>query len=364
MIQSDLTYLDLFSGIGGFRKAIELYCEDNNLNAKCVGFSEIDRYATLTYKANFETSNEVEMGDIENFTSDTNNIKSLPDFDLLCAGFPCQSFSMMGEKKGFEDERGNLFYNIIKILLVKQPKYILLENVRNIKTHDNGDTYKEIIRSIEDDAGYHVTSDVFNTSDFGLPQTRRRMFFFAVRKDKKNQSVELDSKIAKEMLEGVIESTSLKQYKTVLDNLLEKKVDEKFYLSEKMKRTILSNGSKGFKSKSEINQLIARPLTATMVKMHRACQDNYYSDEFLQHSNPFEYAKAEIPKEIQETHRIRRLTPIEALKLQGFDENFYQNCVQSKLSNHQIYKQSGNAVSVNTVYSILIFLFAKKMISL
>lgn len=365
-MKKTLRHLELFAGIGGFRKAIDLYCKDNNLISKCVGFSEIDKYATITYKSNYYTSNEVEMGDIQEFTSCKKNIEALPDFELLSGGFPCQAFSMMGEQKGFEDKRGNLFYNIIDILLVKKPKYVLLENVRNIRTHDRGRTYKEIIRSLEEVAGYHVTSDIFNTSDFGLPQTRRRVYFFAIRKDQINNPCEiiLNNENVKAIALQLNGSTSLRKYKNVLDNLLECNVEEKYYLSDRLKPTILANGSKNFKSKSEINQLIARPLTATMVKMHRACQDNYYSDEFLNYPNPSEYLEKEISKEEQAKHKIRKLTPLEALRLQGFDENFYINASKAGVSNHQLYKQAGNAVSVNTVYSILHYLFNEKIIKL
>ena len=352
-MKKTLRHLELFAGIGGFRKAIDLYCKDNNLTSECVGFSEIDKYATLTYKSNYDTSNEVEIGDIKGFTSSINNINSLPDFDLLSGGFPCQAFSMMGEQKGFEDKRGNLFYNIIDILLIKKPKYVLLENVRNIKNHDKGRTYKEIVRSLEDDAGYYVTSDVFNTSDFGLPQTRRRIFFFAVRKDLIDNPVNLDSEVVKDSTVHLNGLTSLKKYKNVLDNLLEKSVDEKYYLSERIKPTILSNGSKNFKSKSEINQLIARPLTATMVKMHRACQDNYYSDEFLNHQNPSKYLEKVIPKDEQAKHRIRKITPLEALRLQGFDEDFCLNAFKAGVSNHQLYKQAGNSMTVDVLADLI-----------
>jgi DNA (cytosine-5)-methyltransferase 1 len=364
MMKKTLKHLELFAGIGGFRRAIDLYCKDNNLISECVGFSEIDKYATLTYKSNYDTSNEVEIGDIQKFTSSKNNINSLPDFDLLSGGFPCQAFSMMGEQKGFEDKRGNLFYNIIDILLIKKPKYVLLENVRNIKNHDKGRTYKEIVRSLEDDAGYCVASDVFNTSDFGLPQTRRRIFFFAIRKDLIDSSIKFDSDVVKNSNIQLNGSTSLNKYKNVLDNLLEKRVDKKYYLSERIKPTILSNGSKNFKSKSEINQLIARPLTATMVKMHRACQDNYYSDEFLNHPNPSKYLEKDIPKDEQATHRIRKLTPLEAFRLQGFDDDLLLNAYKAGVSNHQLYKQAGNAVSVNTVYSILHYLLKNKLIKI
>lgn len=365
-MKKTLKHLELFAGIGGFRKAIDLYCKDNKIKSECVGFSEVDKYATATYKANYNTENEVELGDIDIFTSEKSNIEALPDFDLLSGGFPCQSFSMMGKKEGFEDNRGNLFYSIIDILKIKKPKYVLLENVRNLRTHDKGKTFKEIIRSLEEDAGYFVSSDVFNTSDYGLPQTRRRVFIFAVRNDVQGNfmNVSLDNKFVLKKTSSLNGSTSLKKYKNVLDNLLEEVVEEKYYLSERLKPTILSNGTKGFKSNSKINQLIARPLTATMVKMHRACQDNYYSDEFLTNENPVKYLENSFSKEDEAKHRIRKLTPLEALRLQGFDDDFCHNAQSVGISNHQLYKQAGNAVSVNTVYSILHTLFQTKQIQL
>ena len=155
-------------------------------------------------------------------------------------------------------------------------------------------------------------------------------------------------------------STSLRNFENVLDGVLEKKVDDIYYLSERIKPTILADGSKKFQSKSEINQLIARPLTATMVKMHRACQDNYYSDEFLTCQNRHEYLEKSFSKEDEAKHSIRKLTPLEALRLQGFDDDFYLKSKNAEVSNHQLYKQAGNAVSVNTVYAILHYLFHPK----
>lgn len=361
-----LRHLELFAGIGGFRKAIELFCVDHSIQAQCVGFSEIDKYARLTYLSNYDTNDEVDIGDIVSYCKDIENIERLPDFDLLSGGFPCQAFSIMGEKRGFEDKRGNLFYNIIDIIKVKRPKYVLLENVRGIRNHDRGRTYKEIIRSLEEDAGYFVFSDIFNTANFGLPQNRRRAFFFAINKDhiSSSCSIKFSAKRTLDLYNSMKRDNSLLHYKNVLDGILEKSVDRKYYLSNKIKPTILSNGSKNFKSKSEINQLIARPLTATMVKMHRACQDNYYSDEFLDHTSPLSFLNIEYSKEEQASHNIRKLTPFEALKLQGFDTNFFKNAKSAGVSDHQLYKQAGNAVSVNTVYYILNLLFNDEIIKI
>ena len=352
-----IKHLELFAGIGGFRRAIDLLAKDLNLKSECVGFSEIDKFATITYKANFDTTNEVELGDISKFVDEQGSVEKLPKFDLLTGGFPCQAFSMMGKKLGFEDKRGNLFYSIIEILRKKQPKYVLLENVRNLKTHDSGKTYREIIRALEQDAGYQVYDDIFNTSDYGLPQHRRRIYIFAKRKDLcDNLSVQFNAQLVKSFSDKLNGSTSLYKYKNVLDGLLEDNVDNKYYLSEKIKPTILANGSKNFESKSEINQIIARPLTATMVKMHRACQDNYYSDNFLNSESPEEHLGIKFTKEELAKQRIRKLTPWEAFKLQGFDNDFYERAKSAGVSDHQLYKQAGNAVSVNTVYSILNYL--------
>lgn len=173
-----LAHLELFAGIGGFRKAIDLLGEDFNMLTKCVGFSERDPYAVRTYKSNFDTFGEIEIGDITDFTQNVKNIEYLPDFDFLTGGFPCQSFSMMGKQKGFNDDRGNVFYRIIDILNIKKPRFVLLENVKNLKTHDNGNTFSEVIRSLKE-SGYTVYYDIFNSAHFSLAQTRNRVFIFA-----------------------------------------------------------------------------------------------------------------------------------------------------------------------------------------
>jgi len=359
-----ITYIDLFSGIGGFRRAMELLAIDLNINTKCLALSEIDNFATTSYKANYDTSDEIEMGDIIKFVEKQSNIKKLPNFDILFGGFPCQPFSMMGKQLGLDDERGGLFFSVAKILDVKKPKYVLLENVRNLYTHEKGETYKKLKKELNKH-GYDVQEDIFNTSDFGLPQHRRRLYIFASRKDLKNDNSIFNTDSVKDYYDKKIKKKrSLKHYKNVLPLLDLKGVDDKYYLSEKLKPTILSNGTKNFKSNSQINQLIARPLTATMVKMHRACQDNYYSQEFLNSKCKKTYLKNKFSKDKEAKHKIRKLTPWEALKLQGFDKKFFTNAYKAGISNHQLYRQAGNAVSVNTVYSVLDYLFNFNLINL
>jgi len=350
-------YIDLFAGIGGFRRAIELLSTDLNISSKCVAFSEIDKYAVASYKANYKTEGEIEIGDIEKFVEKSSNVKNLPDIDMLFGGFPCQPFSMMGKQLGLDDDRGSLFFSVMKIAKIKKPKYILLENVKNLFTHDNGLTYK-IIKEELSKNNYNVKEEVLNTSDFGLPQHRRRLYIFASRKG-------IESDFKSDLLKKHFESLSgrsIYTYDNVLDGILDDGIiEDKYYLSEKIKPTILSNGTKNFKSNSKINQMIARPLTATMVKMHRACQDNYYSQEFLESDCKVTYLKNDFSKEEEVTHKIRKLTPWEALKLQGFDKSFFDNSSEIGISNHQLYKQAGNAVSVNTAYCVLDYLIGSEL---
>lgn len=355
-----ITHLELFAGIGGFRHAIDLFGKDTQTPIQCVGFSEIDDYATKTYKSNYNTTGEVEIGDIVHYTSDVTNIESLPDFTILTGGFPCQSFSMMGKMNGFNDIRGNVFFRIIDLLNVKKPPFILLENVRNLRTHDKGNTFQTITKAINE-AGYpYIYHDIFNTEDFGLAQTRNRVYIFASR-FKLDEHFKFDTKTVKAHFTK-IEKTSLLKQSTVLD-VLSKQVEAKYYLSETLKPTILADGAKNFKSKSEINQLIARPLTATMVKMHRACQDNYFSDEFVHNIDPINYLKTtKFTKEELAKQHIRKLTPVEAFALQGFESSFTARAIDAGISNHQLYKQAGNAASVNTVYAILHYLFTQQNI--
>jgi DNA (cytosine-5)-methyltransferase 1 len=355
-----MTHLELFAGIGGFRRAIDLFCQDNNQESACLGFSEIDPFAVKSYKAIHNTDGEIELGDIQKFVGNE-RLNELPTFELLTGGFPCQAFSMMGKKRGFEDERGEVFYRIIDILNNSQPNYILLENVRNLKTHDEGRTYREVIRALSEDANYEVDAVVLDTKDFGLPQTRRRIFIFGINRNhlRNGQTVCLKQEEIMGIPANLEQQISLNRYESVLDGLLSPKVDSKYYLSDKIKPTILANGSKNFESKSEINQVVARPLTASMVKMHRACQDNYYSDQFLNARDPKEYLKQSFSKEEQASHAIRKITPEEAFKLQGFNSEDVQKAKAAGVSDHQLYRQAGNAVSVNTVYGLLHYLNLK-----
>ena len=355
-----IKHLELFAGIGGFRRALELLCQDFGINVESVGFSEIDSYAIRSYKANFDTSGEVEMGDIVAFVRDHLNVINLEKFNLLSGGFPCQSFSMMGKQRGFRDMRGNVFFQIIEIMRVKKPKVVLLENVKNIITHNGGKTIEVVVEAIKE-AGYpHVYYDIFNSRDFSIAQNRNRVYILALR-DKPVGKFEFTNKVVLSSFDKIKKKTTLVKHRSTFE-VLDKYVDEKYYLSEMIKPTILADGSKNFKSKSSIDPIVARPLTATMAKMHRACQDNYFSDDYIYHGSPEEYAQLVFTKEELTQKRIRRLTPKEAFILQGFCERFYRNAKDAGVSDSQLYKQAGNAVTVNTVYAILQYVLVEKKI--
>ena len=350
-----MRHLELFAGIGGFRHAMDLLQADGVMHFESVGFSEIDAEAIKTYKANYIIqATEVELGDIVHFTSDNTNIIGLPDFDLLTGGFPCQTFSLMGGQKGFGEERGKMFFMLWKILREKRPRYVLLENVKNLATHNRGRTYATIEKKLKE-LGYNVSMGIFNSSDFGLPQHRNRVLIFATTEDVLTFDIGKEIRHIIDFFEEVVRHrTSLKIYTNVLD-VLTKDADEKYYLSERVKPTILSDGTGGFVSKSEINKFIARPLTASMHKMHRACQDNYYSRTFIETNGQVNDAEG-LSKMDMCKLPIRKLTPKEAFMLQGFPPEFVYNAHQAGVSNGALYKQAGNAVSVNLIYTVLYYL--------
>ena len=173
-------FIDLFSGIGGFRIALE------SLGGKCVYSSEIDEYAIRTYKKNF---NDIPNGDITKVDE-----KKIPDHDVLCAGFPCQPFSIGGYRKGFEDTRGTLFFDVARIIKEKQPKIVFLENVSGITSHDKGNTLKVIKRTLKD-LGYKCHDKVMNAMHYGVPQNRNRWYCVAIRNDIDSSDFEFPKKL-------------------------------------------------------------------------------------------------------------------------------------------------------------------------
>ena len=166
-----LTFIDLFAGIGGFHLAL------HNVGAECVFASEWDEAARLTYETNISKLSP-KLFSNGNFAGDITVVdkKSIPDFDILCAGFPCQPFSQAGFKKGFADIRGTLFFDIAEIIRIKKPKAFFLENVRGLYSHDEGRTFETIKRTLTEDLGYSFHHAIVRASEHGLPQHRPRLF--------------------------------------------------------------------------------------------------------------------------------------------------------------------------------------------
>ncbi len=161
-----MKYFSTFSGIGGFELGIEK-ARGGGLEAECIGYSDVDKYAIQIYEKHFEHKN---YGDITKIKAE-----NLPDFDLLCGGFPCQAFSIAGKRRGFEDTRGTLFFDVARILDYKRPRLVLLENVKGLLSHENGRTFKTIISTLAE-LGYSVEWQVLNSKNFGVPQNRERVF--------------------------------------------------------------------------------------------------------------------------------------------------------------------------------------------
>lgn len=168
-----IKFFDMFAGIGGFRSGLEAIG-----GFECIGYCEIDKYAKQAYEAMYDTGGELYFDDARKIVPE-----QLPEFDLITGGFPCQSFSIAGARKGFDDTRGTLFFEIARIVAVKKPKYIFLENVPGLLNHDKGRTFETIIHTL-DELGYDVCWQVLNSKNFGVPQSRNRVYIIGYNRGK------------------------------------------------------------------------------------------------------------------------------------------------------------------------------------
>ncbi|WP_341492018.1 DNA (cytosine-5-)-methyltransferase [Mesomycoplasma ovipneumoniae] len=227
-----LRFIDLFAGIGGFHKAIENVAEKNNFDIECVFVSEIDPYAITTYINNFN----VDQNKIINIRDLDNKASQVNDHDFLFAGFPCQTFSNAGKKLGFLDEiRGTLFFDIVKILKNKKPKYILLENVKHLINHDNGKTWDTIVKILKDDLGYMIPEKplVLSPNDFGIPQDRKRVYIPGVLRTKVNNPSEflnIDDLLKNKINNPLNNKNVLEVKDYIWNNFLLHDVDDKYCL--------------------------------------------------------------------------------------------------------------------------------------
>ena len=308
--------VSLFSGIGGFDLGF-MYAGFNIIWA-----NDFDKYACETYSKN--VSKNIICGDIREEKI------NIPEHDIIIGGFPCQPFSTLGKLQGFNDEngRGTLFFEIKDIIKKHKTKVVVLENVKNIMNHDEGKTFKRIIKELNS-IGYITFYHVFNSKDYGIPQRRNRCYivaFLGEYFDIKDKDLPWPPK---------------QKLKQTTQDLLDDDVEEKYFLSTKIVKTILGCGTKNYIVEPTIDLPISKTLTATMAKMHRASQDNYVTDQ----SNYSKHCS-------NDRVNIRKLTPNECRKLQGFPSDWVQ-----VVSDCQAYKQFGNAVTVNVSYALAKMLF-------
>lgn len=300
--------VSLFSGIGG----MDLGFEFAGFNV--VWANDFDKYAVETYRAN--VAKNIVLGDIRE------EAENIPEHDVLIGGFPCQPFSTLGQLKGFEDEdRGTLFFDIKSIIKKHNTKIVVLENVKNLINHDKGRTFKRILHDLNE-LGYSCYHNILNTADFGIPQRRNRVYIVAFKKQY--------------FFENDFTFPSKIKLKNSTFDILDKDVPIKYFISKKMYGTIMGNGTKGYIVKPTINQDLSKTLTATMHKMHRASQDNYFTDE-INYKKYYDESKT----------NLRKLTPNECRILQGFPSDWKQ-----VVSDTQAYKQFGNAVTVDVAYNV------------
>lgn len=336
-----MNFIDICSGIGGFRTGLER----NGHN--CIAFAEIDKYAIQSYKAIYDTENEVELGDITTM-HDGEWEKFKGNCDMIVGGTPCQSFSIAGKRLGFEDTRGTVFFSYVNAIKQVQPKYFLFENVKGLMSHDKGNTIKVILKAF-DEVGYDLDFEVFNSKYYGVPQNRERIYIVGIRKDlsdkpfkpvavgKKKMDL-LKAWTTCEVSYKQIHPTLQTEVTTRLVDVLEDEVDEKYYLSEKM----VSNAKYDNELKGLLNHYNYREL------------DTIHSIYKVSPTLNTMQGGGRQPKIVTPIKkRIRKLTPLECWRLQGFtDEQFYK-AKDSSVSNSQLYKQAGNSVTVNVVDEIV-----------
>jgi DNA (cytosine-5)-methyltransferase 1 len=309
-------FVDLFAGIGGFRLAMQ------NLGGKCVFTSEWDKEAQRTYRANF---GEVPFGDI----TKEEVKKFIPDdFDVLCAGFPCQAFSIAGKRGGFEDTRGTLFFDVAEIINRKKPKAIFLENVKGLRNHDKGKTLETILNVLRNDLDYFVPEpQIINAKDFGVPQNRERIFIVGFRNDMGVNKFEYPKPFER---------------KVNFSEVKEKQVPAtKYYLSTQYVQTLINHKARhegkgnGFGYEIIPDDGIANAIVVGGMGRER----NLVYDHRITDFTPTTHIKGTVNRE-----GIRKMTPREWARLQGFPDKYL-----IPVADASAYKQFGNSVAVPAI---------------
>lgn len=299
-----MNFLDLFAGIGGFRFGME------RAGHKCVGYCEIDKYARSSYHAIHNTEGEIDFKDITEVTDE--QFRELRGkVDVICGGFPCQAFSVAGKQLGFEDARGTLFFEIARAAKEIKPRYIFLENVRNLLSHDKGKTFERMLK-ILDELGYDVEWQVLNSKNFGVPQNRERVFIVGHLRGERTSRIFPITRGAARVSNG---SSIDKVYKV-------REAVKKGYSLAGIGDSINFSHPNSKTRRGRVGKNIANTLLT--------------SDE---------------QGVVLSDYKIRKLTPRECWRLQGFPDWAFDKA-QEVNSNSQLYKQAGNSVTVNVIEEI------------
>ena len=371
-----MKFLDLFAGIGGFRLGMEA------AGHECVGFCEIDKFARKSYKAIHNTEGEIELHDITAVSDES--IRGIGSVDVICGGFPCQAFSIAGNRRGFEDTRGTLFFEIARFASILRPRYLFLENVKGLLNHDGGATFETILRTL-DELGYNVEWQVLNSKNFGVPQNRERVFIVGHLRGAGTRGVFPLSKSGQQ-------ATSIKeQYSNTITTRYGNSQGAGAYIVESKSQKVRSIGNihpsgKGMNGEVYESTGLAPTLTTNKGEGVKIIQRAHGYNQGGEHdiaptitSNSYQennlvkivdfYNK--ITKDevgtltssgggstvragsfgVTDGYRIRKLTPRECWRLQGFPDWAFDKA-QEVNSNSQLYKQAGNSVTVNVIAAI------------
>lgn len=304
-----LKFIDLFAGIGGFHIAL------SSLGGKAVFASEWDKEAAQVYENNFSLKPE---GDITKISE-----KSIPDHDILCAGFPCQAFSISGKQLGFEDSRGTLFFDVARIAKEKQPKIMFLENVKNLARHDNGKTLA-VIKNTLDEIGYDVFDKVLDASKFGVPQSRKRIYIVCFRKDLKVKAFSFpkEEKVKKHVLDIVLPDSETTKYVIHRNDVKINNSIKETFSDAPLRIGTVNKGGQG----ERIYSPLGTAITLSAYGGGAGAKTGLY----------------------RINGRIRKLAPRECARLDGFPENF-----KIAEKDNIAYKQFGNSVVVDVLKKIM-----------
>jgi DNA (cytosine-5)-methyltransferase 1 len=314
-------FIDLFAGIGGFRLGMEM------AGHECVGHCEIDNFAQRSYKAMHEPKED------EWFATDIRRVtpEELPEADCCCGGFPCQSFSVAGKRGGFKDTRGTLFFEIMRLAAVRKPKYLFLENVPGLLSHNGGKTFGTIINTMGE-LGYDAEWQVLNSKDFGVPQNRERVFIIGHLRGKSRPKV------------FPITGTSTKNLKELTQGLAD---TYRVYDGNELARTIKAEAG-GMGAKTGLYEVKA---CLTPDRLNKRQDGRRFKEDEEPMFTLTSQDRHGIAIQSKSDIKIRRLTPKECFRLQGFPDEYFDRARKVN-SDNQLYKQAGNSVTVNVVYEI------------